>query len=117
MKEWSLVEKVLAALAVVVFVGVAVLGVVAWRSDDDDGTAVPEGCEGSTLDSDLGSDDTPVDALRRFVQSRPELFPVDDSWVLESDDDGVYVFVSENGGRYEVEVQRGLVRRYLSCPA
>jgi hypothetical protein len=117
MRDWSPVEKILAALAVLVFVGVAALGVVAWGSGGDDDTAVPEGCEGSTLDSDLTSDDTPVDALRRFVQSRPELFPVDDSWVLESDDDGVYLFVSESGGHYEVAVERGLVRRYLSCPA
>jgi hypothetical protein len=116
MSTWSPFEKGLAVVAALVFVGVAVLGVVAWRSGGDDEGAVPEGCDGATLDSELTSDDGPIDALRHFVQARPEAFPVDDSWVLESDDAGAYVFVSDSGGRFEVEVRRGLVRRYLSCP-
>jgi hypothetical protein len=115
-REWSTLEKVLAGIAAVVFVGVAALGVVAWRSGGDDSESVPDGCRGETLDSELTTDASPVDALRGFVQTRPELFPVDDSWTLQSDDDGAYVFVSDNGGRFEVEVRQGLVRRYLSCP-
>jgi hypothetical protein len=114
-REWSLVEKVLAAVAVVVFIGVAVLAVVAWRSGDDDG-AVPDGCEGQTLDSDLESDASPVDALRIFVQDRPGDFPVDDSWTTASVEGGTYLFVSDNGGHFEIEVRDGLVRRYLICP-
>lgn len=113
MKNWSLVEKVLAAVAVVVFSGVVVLGVLAMRTDS--GEALPEGCEGATLDSDLDADASPVDALRVFVQSRSD-FPIDDSWVLESDTDGKYVFVSDNGGHFEIEVSGGLVRRFMKCP-
>ena len=115
MRNWSPLEKGLAVVALVVFVGVAVLGVMALRSGGDD-DAVPEGCEGGRLESELTSDDGPVDALRNFVQTRPEAFPLDDSWVLESDEAGEYLFVSDNGGRFEVEVRQGLVRRYLSCP-
>jgi hypothetical protein len=115
-RDWSPFEKGLAVVAGLVFVAVAVLGVVAWRSGGDDEVVVPAGCDGGRLDSELTSDDGPADALRLFVQARPESFPVDDSWVLESDDDGVFLFVSDNGGRFEVEVRQGLVRRYLSCP-
>jgi hypothetical protein len=115
-QNWTVIEKVLAAVAVVVFVAVAALGVLALVSDGDD-EALPEGCEGARLDSDLEAESSPVDALRIFVQSRPGDFPVDDSWVLESDDRGVFVFVSEQGGHYEVEVRDGLVRRFLMCPA
>ncbi len=113
MKNWSVLEKVLAAVAVVVFLGVAILGVVAWRSDD--GEALPDGCEGSSHESDIEADASPVDALRVFVQSRTD-FPIDDSWVLESDTDGNYVFVSDEGGHFEVEISSGLVRRYMKCP-
>lgn len=115
MRDWSPLEKALAAVAALVAVVVVVLAVWAWRSGGDD-EAVPEGCVGETLDSELTADASPADALRGFVQARPELFPVDDSWVLESDDGGAYVFVSDNGGQFEVEVRDGLVRRFLSCP-
>lgn len=113
MKNWSAIEKTLAALAAVVFVVVAGLGVVALRTDDS--RQLPEGCEGAILDDDLEADDSPADALRVFVQSRTD-FPIDDSWVLESDDGGAYVFVSDRGGHFEVEVRDGLVRRFMKCP-
>jgi hypothetical protein len=115
-RDWSPLEKALVVVAVLVFVAVAALGAVAWRSGSDDEAVVPPGCDGASLDSELTSADGPADALRLFVQARPEAFPVDDSWVLESDDEGVFLFVSDNGGRFEVEVRQGLVRRYLSCP-
>lgn len=108
-------EKVLAVVAVLVFVGVAVLGILAVLSDGDD-DAVPEGCDGSRVDTDLAGESSPSDALRLFVQDRSDEFPVDDNWVLESDEDGRYLFVNDQGGHYEVEVEDGLVRRYLSCP-
>ena len=112
-KNWSNLERALAGVAVAVFVGVAVLGVIALRSDEEQ---IPEGCEGASLDSDFESDDSPADVLRAFVQSRPDEFPVDDNWLLESDDDGLYRFVNDTGGRYEIEVRDGLVRRFLRCP-
>ncbi|MGY6502099.1 MAG: hypothetical protein ACXIVQ_14545 [Acidimicrobiales bacterium] len=115
MKTWSVLDKSLAAAAALVFVVVAVLGVVALRSDGTEEGR--DGCRTATLDEPgLTSDDGPVDALRNFVQGRPEDFPVDDSWVVESDSDGVTVFTSANGGEFEVEVSDGVVRRYLSCP-
>ncbi|MFP4512198.1 MAG: hypothetical protein ACLFRV_04525 [Acidimicrobiales bacterium] len=112
MKDWSVLEKVLAAVAVLVFVGVGALGLVAWRSGD----GVPDGCEVARDDSDIEGDMAPTDALRVFVQARSDEFPVDDSWILESDDDGVYTFVSEADGYYEVDVRDGLVRRFMTCP-
>lgn len=113
MKNWSAIEKALAGLAVLVFVVVAGLGVMAWRADDSE--LLPEGCEGAAIDDDLEADTSPADALRTFVQSRTD-FPIDDSWILESNDEGAYVFVSENGGHFEVEVRKGLVRRFMKCP-
>ena len=109
-----MLEKVLAGVAAVVFVGVGVLAVVALRSGGDD---VPEGCEVAEHDSDLDLDLSPVDALRMFVQERPDQFPVDDSWRLESDDDEVFTFVSDHtSGYYEVDIRDGMVRRYMICP-
>lgn len=115
MRNWSVTEKLLAVLAATVFVVVGVLGVLALTRGG--GEEIPEGCEGATDDSGLVTDLGPSDALRVFVQARPEQFPVDDSWRLESDDGGMYVFVSDRDGYYEIEVERGSVQRYLSCPA
>ncbi len=115
MRNWSVTEKVLGVLAVVVFVGVGVLGVFALMGRG--GEEIPEGCEGASDDSGLITDLSPTDALRVFVQARPEQFPIDDSWRLDSDDNEIYVFVSDREGYYEVEVDRGYVQRYLSCPA
>lgn len=113
-KNWTVVDKILAGVAVVVFLAVGGLAVVALRSDNDE--ALPEGCDGAILDDDLVGDDSPVDALRLFVQSRTD-YPTDDSWILESDSDGAYVFVSDNGGHFEVEVRDGIVRRFMKCPS
>ena len=113
MQNWSIPERVLAVVAGVVAVAVVALGVVALRSSGQD--ADPE-CEVATLDSELTSDTGAVDALRRFVQARPDDFPVDDSWIVQSDEGGVTVFSSRRGGQFEVEVADGLVRRYAICP-
>lgn len=109
-----MLDRVLAGLAVMVLIVVVGLAVVAVRRDND--RALPEGCEGAVLEDDLVGDESPVDALRLFVQSRSD-YPLDDSWVLESDADGAYVFTSDNDGYYEVEVRDGIVRRFMKCPS
>lgn len=113
-KNWSTLEKALAGLAAVIVLVVVVLGVVAWRSGEDE-VSWPEGCEGGVLDSDLEADASPVDALRVFVQGRDD-FPLDANWVLESDTGGVYRFVNDTGGHFEIDIQDGLVRRFMKCP-
>lgn len=115
MKDWSRLDKGLAATASVVLVVVIVLGVLALRPSGDD--VVDDRCRTATLDEPgLTSDMGPVDALRVFVQGQPDDFPVDDSWIVESDTGDVTIFTSANGGEFEVEVSDGVVRRYVSCP-
>jgi hypothetical protein len=109
-KSWSVVDKALVGVLLVVVAVAATFGVLALRGGGDDR------CQEGTLESDLEVDIGPVEVFQAYIQSRPDDYPVDDSWILESDDDGEYVFVSDNGGRFEVAVRAGLVRRYLSCP-
>lgn len=113
-KRWSVLERVLAVVALLVFVGVGVLAVIAMRSGSDE--TAPDGCEVARDDSGTESNLSPVDVLRQFVQDRSDRFPLDDSWVLESDEDDRYRFVSDSDGYYEVDVSDGAVTRFMVCP-
>ncbi|MBK5224093.1 MAG: hypothetical protein JJE52_14710 [Acidimicrobiia bacterium] len=107
MRNWSPIQLGLVALALVVFVAVAALGLVALSGAD---VTCVEGEQAVIAPVDRPAEE----ALGEFVANNSDQYPLG-GWEVDEVDGDVTTFVNDDGGDHEVVVESGVVRSFSRC--